>query len=125
MRDHSEDTGRWQKRRLAAFIVLGGLGVFGLSLVFPGVRDQMRTQVLGASVKTTPAPTITSGPSGPRSSSSATFRYSDTEKGVTFMCALDTAQLAPCSSSGMTYTGLPDASYTFTVAARGVSLSPS
>jgi hypothetical protein len=36
---------------LAVFVVLGGLGVFGLSLLFPGVRDQFTTQVLGASAK--------------------------------------------------------------------------
>jgi large repetitive protein len=110
-----------------------GFLIWGLSLVFlatGGVvvrltahEPKTETQVLGASVKATPAPTITSGPSGPTSSTSATFKYTDSEKGVTFQCALDGAPLAPCPSTGMTYSGLSETSHTFRVAAQGVTLS--
>jgi hypothetical protein len=89
-----------------------------------GVTDPIRTQVLGASVKSTPAPTITSGPSGSVSSTTATFTYSDSEKGVTFQCWLDSAAPSPCPSSGVTYNGLAQGSHTFWVRAQGISASP-
>ena len=89
-----------------------------------GLSDPIRTQVLGASIKSTPAPTITSGPSGSVSSTSATFTYSDSEKGVTFQCALDSPTLAACPAAGMSYNGLAQGSHTFTVRALGISTSP-
>ena len=88
------------------------------------LSDPIRTQVLGASVKSTPAPAITSGPSGSVSSTTATFTYSDTEKGVTFQCALDTTAFSPCPVSGMTYTGLAQGPHSFSVQAQGLSTSP-
>jgi hypothetical protein len=89
-----------------------------------GLTEPIRTQVLGASVKSTPAPTITSGPSGSVSSTTATFTYSDSEKGVTFLCAVDSTTLDPCPAAGKTFPGLSEGDHTFRVAAQGVSLSP-
>jgi len=103
-------------------LVLVGL-VAGLQWWVSG-GSLLRTQVLGASVKATPAPTITSGPSGATSSTSPTFTYSDTEKGVTFACGLNPAALSACPSGGISYTGLAQGSYTFTVVAHGISVSP-
>jgi len=89
-----------------------------------GLTDPIRTQVLGASVKSTPAPTITSGPSGSVSSTSANFTYSDSEKGVTFQCALDTAAPSACLASGVSYSDLAQGPHTFSVQAQGISTSP-
>jgi len=86
--------------------------------------DTILTQVLGASVKSTPAPTITSGPSGPTASTTATFAYSDSEKGVTFQCARDGASLATCPAGSVTYTDLAQGPHTFRVIAVGVTNSP-
>ena len=88
-----------------------------------GLTEPIRTQVLGASVKSTPAPTITSGPSGSVSSTSATFTYSDSEKGVTFQCALDSPTLTACPAAGMSYSDLAQGSHTFSVRALGLSTS--
>jgi len=89
-------------------------------------RDGILTRVLAASVKSTPAPTITSGPAAGSvtSSTSATFSYSDSEKGVTFMCGLDGAALSACATSGITYP-VGAGIHAFVVAAQGVSPSPS
>jgi hypothetical protein len=59
-----------------------------------------------------PAPTITSGPSDPSSSTSASFSFSDTEPGVGFLCKLDSGSFAGCSSP-QSYSALGDGSHTF------------
>jgi hypothetical protein len=64
---------------------------------------------------TPPETTITSGPSGTTSSSSATFEFAANEP-ATFECSLDTAPFAACSSPA-SYTGLGDGSHTFRVRA--------
>jgi hypothetical protein len=65
------------------------------------------------------APPVTtlnaSGPSGPTSSASATFQFSS-EPDATFTCALNGDE-TPCNSGTKSYNGLPDGTYTFTVAA--------
>ena len=99
-------------------------GVLGVAQWQFDISDPIRTQVLGASVKSTPAPTIASGPSGATASTSATFTYSDSEKGVTFQCALDAAPLASCPTTGvMTYNGLAQGPHTFKLVAVGVTTS--
>jgi len=84
----------------------------------------LRTQVLGQSVKATPAPTIKSGPSGAVASTSATFTYSDSETAVTFQCSLDSPTLGSCPTSGTTWNGLSQGLHTFRVQAQGISASP-
>jgi hypothetical protein len=64
-----------------------------------------------------PAPTINSGPASPTSSTSATFAFSDTEGGVSFLCRVDAAAFAACTSP-KSYSGLSAASHTFQVKAR-------
>ncbi len=66
---------------------------------------------------TTPTPTITSEPVNPTNSTSATFKYSDTQTGDTFKCSLDGASYSTCASSGVTYSGLSNATHTFDVEA--------
>lgn len=81
--------------------------------------------------KTAPTaiPTITSGPSGLVTSTSATFAFTSTE--TAYRCKLDAGSFTVCSSP-TTYTGLADGAHTFevrtadaagNVAASGVSRS--
>jgi arylsulfatase A-like enzyme len=62
-----------------------------------------------------PDPAITDTPSDP-SGPSASFKFTDTEPGVAFRCALDAAPAAPCSSPA-TYSGLSAGGHTFSVIA--------
>ena len=64
-----------------------------------------------------PETAITEGPSGPTSSTSATFRFSSTDTAARFQCKLDDRSWSSCTS-GKTYTGLPQGSHTFKVRAR-------
>jgi hypothetical protein len=73
-----------------------------------------------------PPPSIASAPANPISSHDASFSFSDTEAGVSFMCKLDADSYKPCSSPKK-YTGVPDGSHTFAVVAvdaAGNSSSP-
>ena len=63
-----------------------------------------------------PAPSITGGPASPTASTTATFTFTDTEPGVTFLCALDGGAASACAT-GKTYTGLADGAHTFAVSA--------
>ena len=64
-----------------------------------------------------PETSITDAPSGPTSSTSATFRFSSTDTAATFQCKLDDRSWSSCTS-GKTYTGLPQGSHTFRVRAK-------
>jgi hypothetical protein len=64
-----------------------------------------------------PQTTITKGPSGPSTSTSATFRFASNDTAATFQCKLDDRNWSSCSS-GKTYTGLPQGSHTFKVRAK-------
>ncbi len=48
-----------------------------------------------------PAPTITSSPANPSTSTSATFTYTDTQSGVSFKCSLDSTSFTTCVNSGI------------------------
>jgi hypothetical protein len=65
-----------------------------------------------------PAASITGGPSGSFSSTSAAFTYSSSESGSTFDCKIDSGSYATCASTGVTYTGLAQGSHTFSVRAH-------
>jgi hypothetical protein len=68
-------------------------------------------------VDTTPPETaIASGPPAASSSASATFTFTSSEPGSTFVCALDTGGISPCASP-QTYSGLGDGTHTFGVQA--------
>jgi hypothetical protein len=66
--------------------------------------------------KSAPDTTITSGPSGTVSSTSASFAFSSSEAGSTFECKLDGADFASCTSP-KSYSGLVEGSHTFQVRA--------
>jgi hypothetical protein len=71
------------------------------------------------SVDATPPPTpvITAKPTNPSTQTSASFSFSDTQKGVSFLCQLDGSAFSACSSP-RTYSGLSRASHTFSVKAQ-------
>ncbi len=64
-----------------------------------------------------PPPSISSGPEAETTSKSATFVFSDTQPGVTFLCAKDSHTFVACSSP-KTYTAVTVAAHTFQVEAR-------
>jgi hypothetical protein len=71
---------------------------------------------------TPPDTTITSGPSGTVSSSSASFSFTSSQPSSTFGCTLDGGAVVSCSSPA-TYSGLADGAHTFTVAATASGLT--
>jgi hypothetical protein len=109
-----------------------GSGTLGLNLNSKGTAPNQIKDAAGNVLSTTvpytgavyaldrtppPAPTITSGPSGTGNPSSATFNFSDTEAGVTFLCKLDAGSYAACSNPA-TFSGLTDGSHTLSVQAK-------
>lgn len=64
-----------------------------------------------------PAPQIASGPSGLVASKDATFKLTDAEAGVTFLCKLDAAAYATCPAT-KSYGNLAQGAHTFSVQAR-------
>jgi plastocyanin len=63
-----------------------------------------------------PDTTITAGPAGTVSSTSADFEFSASEPGLSFECSLDGEAFAACSSP-QSYSGLADGAHTFEVRA--------
>jgi hypothetical protein len=63
-----------------------------------------------------PAPTITSKPTNPTTSTAATFTFTDSQSPVTFQCQIDSSAWSSCTSP-VTYTGLGVANHTFSVRA--------
>jgi len=87
---------------LLVLAVVSALTVVGIALAAPAVT----------------APTITSQPANPTNQTSASFKYTDSQVGVTFQCQLDGAGYKACPSSGITYAGpLADGSHAFKVQA--------
>jgi hypothetical protein len=78
---------------------------------------------------TPPQPVITSYPTNPTASTTATFTYSDAQAGVTFQCAVvapsGTPVYSSCPAGSNTYTNLAPGTYWFQVQARVGSLAPS
>ena len=62
-------------------------------------------------------PTITSTPANPTNQTSASFSFTDTETGVSFLCQLDGSAFSACSSP-KTYSALSQGSHTFSVKAQ-------
>ena len=63
-----------------------------------------------------PVPSIGAVPSGTTASSTASFTFSDTEAGVTFLCSMDGGAAVACTSPTV-YRALSNASHTFSVTA--------
>jgi hypothetical protein len=60
---------------------------------------------------------ITSTPANPTRQTKASFKFTDTEKKVSFLCQLDGSGYSACSSP-KSYSGLSIGSHTFSVMAR-------
>ena len=67
-----------------------------------------------------PNTSITSGPSGTSTSSSASFGFSSSETGSTFQCRVDSGSWGSCTSP-KTYSALANGSHTFDVRATDVA----
>jgi hypothetical protein len=67
-----------------------------------------------------PAPAINSSPANPTNQTSASFTFSDTRAGVTFVCSLDSFSFTACAG-GQSYFGLGQGSHTFSVEAKDSS----
>ena len=74
----------------------------------------------GAAGTLPPAPTITSAPATPATATLATFTFSDTQADVIFLCSLDSAAFAECSS-GIVYSSLSANNHTFAVEVKDSS----
>ena len=69
-----------------------------------------------------PLPTFTNGPASTTTLTTGFITFTDTQVGVTFLCSLDGAPFAPCSS-GVSVSGLAVGAHTFAVesqAGRGI-----
>ena len=93
---------------IAAVVALGLLGA--VAAIFYFVSAALAAPPL-------PAPSITSSPANPTTSTSASFTYKDSQSGVSFKCSLDSATFSTCASSGANYSSLPEGSHTFKVEA--------
>jgi hypothetical protein len=102
-----------------------GSGTLGLNLTNKDTIKDAAGNGLGGSVPVPgqvytldrtppPAPTISSGPSGTTNQTSASFGFSDSESGVSFLCKLDTGSYATCPSP-KAYSSLAGGSHTFSV----------
>ncbi len=93
-------------RIIVAVAVLGLVGaVSGLALAKPSARKA-----------SPPTPKITSHPTDPTKSTTATFAFKDSKSGVSFQCSLDTGAFLACTSAKV-YTGLADGKHKFRVRA--------
>ena len=72
---------------------------------------------------TPPNTTISSGPSDPTTSTSASFAFSSSESGSTFECKLDSGTYAGCTSP-KSYSGLRIGQHTFSVRATDAAATP-
>lgn len=93
----------------------GAAVVGGLIVVVAAVAATTLTGVLAAKVSVN-APTITAGPTGSVSSTSASFSFTDSPASLTFQCQLDAGAIASCTSP-KPYSGLAAGSHTFQVRA--------
>jgi hypothetical protein len=107
--------GNYETRPCPAFAIANE-GVWNLRLDL----DATDFAVLNAfTVDATPPPTpsIDSGPSGTVASSSASFAFSDSETGLSFLCQLDGGGFGACTSP-KSYSSLAEGSHSFQVKAR-------
>ncbi len=103
-----------------AHALADGLHVFRVRATDPaGNTDRSPANRLFIVDTHAPNTTISSGPSGPTSDSTPTFRFSSSEPGSHFQCRTDSAAFTPCSGPGASHTtaALSDGAHTFQVRA--------
>jgi hypothetical protein len=79
--------------------------------------DAVYTWTISTDTTAPPVPTITSGPPALTNLTSASFSFTDTEAGVSFLCRVDSAAFAACPSP-KSYSGISQGAHTFQVKAR-------
>jgi fibronectin type 3 domain-containing protein len=92
-----------------------GSHTFQVAAIYQGITDPTpasRTWTINLA----PDTTITAGPTGTVSSTSASFSFTSTQSGSTFTCSLDGGAFSTCTSPAA-YTNLTSGSHTFLVAA--------
>jgi hypothetical protein len=96
----------------------------GIVAVIVGVLTGGYFVVSALAAPTIPAPTITGSPTNPTSATTATFTYTDSQPGASFICSLDGAAFSYCPRAGAFYTHLSNGSHSFAVeATSGASTS--
>jgi hypothetical protein len=109
---------RWGTKRRVALVCLLLLLLIG----FIASDYFLHTGLISSGLS---APIITRKPSNPTSSTSATFRYVDSQPGVDFRCSLDSLTFTSCATGGVTFRGLDQGTHTFQVeAVLGSVVSP-
>ena len=68
-------------------------------------------------------PVLTTTPANPTNQTSASFSFTDTQTGVSFLCQLDGSAFSPCTSPA-SYSGLSLGSHTFSVKAQDTCWQP-
>ena len=88
--------------------------------------NQSATASFTWTISTTPPPTpiITSAPANPTNQTSASFSFTDTQAGVSFLCQLDGSAFSACTSPSA-YSGLIQGSHTFSVKAQDTASNQS
>jgi large repetitive protein len=83
------------------------------------------SSTFGVKTAAPPVPSIQSGPEEETSEKSATFTFSDSESGVSFLCAKDETKFSPCASPKV-YETVSQGEHTFFLQARDAAgnLSP-
>jgi len=81
-----------------------------------GATQQVNLSGTAEAAAPPPAPTITSGPANPTFATTATFVFSDSQSAITFLCSLDGAAYASCTSPA-SYSSLKASAHTFAVKA--------
>jgi hypothetical protein len=79
--------------------------------------EAVHTWMISSDTTPPPVPTITAGPPALTNATSASFGFTDTEAGVSFLCRVDSAPFAACTSPNG-YAGLPPGAHTFEVKAK-------
>jgi bacillolysin len=94
-----------------------GQHTFSVRASYGGATDATPASFTWRVDATAPGTRITSGPSTPTRARRATFRFTATEAGSTFLCSLDGRPFRACSSPKR-YTGLSRGRHTFRVKAK-------
>jgi hypothetical protein len=93
-----------------------GTHTFEVRAVAGGLTDMTPASHMFTIDTMPPVVTITAGPSGTVTETTATFAFLSSEANSTFMCRLDSGAAETCTS-GKTYSNLPTGTHTFVVTA--------
>ena len=96
----------------AACAVTGPAGDITLSAVASGLTTATSASF---TVAVPPTLTITSSPTDPTTSTTASFKYSSTMSGVANFCSIDGADFIACGAKAQSYTALALGAHTFAV----------